>query len=107
MTVSFVKAKLLDFMKHAGIELSIDGNCSISRAEFETLLLLPEGAKIIGEVDVDSWNLNTASLNIKYIPHVVKDTVVYIAEAKAKMKHAETPTIFIHESIAPIYLQNS
>lgn len=51
MTVQFVKSKLLALISEAHIDQ--DANKSISKDEFEKLLLLPEGARIIEEVGVD------------------------------------------------------
>jgi len=51
MTVQFVKSKLLALIANSGIDR--DGNKCVSKSEFETLLLMPEGARIIEEVGVD------------------------------------------------------
>lgn len=51
MAVQFVKAKLMSLMARTGI--AEDGHQSISKQEFETLLLMPEGARVIEEIGVD------------------------------------------------------
>jgi len=51
MTVQFVKSKLLSLIKDSGIDKN--GDKYLSKAEFEALLLVPEGARIIEEVGVD------------------------------------------------------
>ena len=51
MTVQLVKTKLMEIIDQSGVDE--DGNKCISKSEFEALLLMPEGAKIIEEVGVD------------------------------------------------------
>jgi len=51
MTVQFVKTMLLGLLHRSGIDA--DCNNHISKAEFESLLLQPEAARIIQEVGVD------------------------------------------------------
>jgi hypothetical protein len=51
MTVQFVKSKLLQLIETCGVDR--DGNKFISRDEFATLLVMPEGARIIQDIGVD------------------------------------------------------
>lgn len=67
MTVQFVKTKLLSLLEDTGIDQ--DGNKLLSKREFETLLLMPEGARIIQEVGVDVVGL------VDFADHIFKDGV--------------------------------
>lgn len=67
MTLTFVKTKIKSLMQESGIDK--DGSCSVSRDEFEALLLLPEGARVIQEVGVDVVVL------IDLIDHIFNDDV--------------------------------
>jgi hypothetical protein len=51
MAVNYVKSKLLEIIDKNDVDQ--DGNRCISKEEFEALLLMPEGARIIEEVGVD------------------------------------------------------
>mmetsp|Transcript_98351 Transcript_98351/g.184889 ORF Transcript_98351/g.184889 Transcript_98351/m.184889 type:complete len:174 (+) Transcript_98351:3-524(+) len=64
MMVNFVKSKLLSLIQESGIDQ--DDNLRISRDEFEALLLLPEGARVIQEVGVDVVGL------VDFADHIFK-----------------------------------
>eukprot|EP00928_Gymnodinium_smaydae_P008616 TRINITY_DN13134_c0_g1_i1.p1 TRINITY_DN13134_c0_g1~~TRINITY_DN13134_c0_g1_i1.p1 ORF type:complete len:665 (+),score=119.21 TRINITY_DN13134_c0_g1_i1:153-1997(+) len=65
MTLQFVKYKLLELLKKG----DQDGSLSITREEFESILVLPEGAKIIQEVGVDAVGL------VDFVDHIFVDDV--------------------------------
>merc|ERR1719460_254725 len=67
MTVTLVKNKLMEIISKNNVDE--DGNKSISKAEFEHLLLMPEGAKIIEEVGVDVVGL------VDFADDIFKDDV--------------------------------